>query len=321
MLVMVFWKTHPFFRQWSELFLSQLFEKSDLPSPTHCPYEVKTASTLLSERTEIIYYLQTYFGVPPLKPILDHPEDTLIGKHDEIIIVRDVNEIVGTLRYKYAGEFVTSNKEPIYLVDCFCIHPLWRRKGVGDYLLTQLHRRSNERGRPYALFLKEGAPLSIWLPPLYTGTYVYREICFMERSQCVTSLYMSQAYRIMDHYRVLQPNLFVIRNPKSMNQIWKLYRKGIHSILCGIQDSYQRIGTKKMGWITAWIESPAITDDIREEASRMLSDACYPRFNMIWMDKQWVGNSTLWTLDGQFHWYAYQWTTNVSIQRSYCIMT
>lgn len=321
MLVMVFWKTHPFFRQWSELFLPQLFEQSDLPSPTHHSYEVQTVATPLSERTKIIQYLQQYFGVPPLKPTLDYSENTLLGKQDELLIVRDVHEIAGTLRYKYAGEFVTSNKESIYLVDCFCIHPQWRRKGIGDYLLTQLHRRSNQKGRPYALFLKEGAPLSIWLPPLYTGTYVYREIRVMERSSCITSLYVSQAYRIMDHYRVLQPNLFVIRNPTSINQIWKLYRRGIHSVLCGIQDSYQRIGTKKMGWITAWIESPALTDDIREEASRMLSDACYPRFNMIWMDKQWMGNSTLWTVDGEFHWYAYQWTTNVSIQRSYCMMT
>ena len=326
MIVMVFWKTHPFFRQWSELFLPQLFEKSDLPSPTNHPYEIQTAATPLSERTEIRNYLQTYFGTPPHKPILDHPEEELIGKRDDLLMVReDSGEIAGTLRYRYAGEFVTSNREPIYVVDCFCIHPRWRKTGVGDYLLTQLHRRSNQRGRPYALFLKEGAPLSIWLPPLYTGTYVYREL-YRIKSPLKTpaeifSLYNSQAYRIMDHYRVLQPNLFVIRNPQSMNQIWKLYRRGVHSVLCGIQDSYQRMGHKKMGWITAWIESPAITDDIREEASRMLSDSCYPRFDMIWMDKQWMGNSTIWTVDGQFHWYAYQWTTNVPIQRSYCMMT
>lgn len=316
---MVFWKTHPLFQYWSERFLPKLIEKDNLLSPTQQEYEYYDHTAHISVKQEIRRYLRLYFGIPPHQPIFDHED--LIGKRDELFILRNENKIIGTIRYHYAGEFVTSEKEPIYLVDCFCIHPSWRKKGVGDYLLTQLHRHSNAAGRPYALFLKEGAPLSIWLPPLYTGTYVYRELHCVDKSPLITSLYRSQAYRMMDHYRVLQPNLFIIRNATSMNQIWKIYRKGIHSILFGIQDSHQRKGHQKMGWVTAWIESPLVNDDIREEASRMLSNACYPQFDMIWMDQNWIGTSEQWTVDGQFHWYAYQWTTNITIQRSYCIMT
>ena len=314
---MVFWKTHPFFRQWSELFLPQLFERADLPSPTGTPCVHHDHTAPLSTRREICQYLRTYFGVPPHKPVLIHNEAHLIGKKDDFLLLREDDEIIGTLRYHYVGEFM--NREPIYLVDCFCIHPSWRHKGIGDYLLTQLHRRSNAAHRPYALFLKEGASLPIWLPPFYTGTYVYRELYRTEKSPYVTSLSVSQAYRIMDHYRVLQPSLVVIRNANSINQLWKIYRKGIHSVLIGIQDSYQQMDRKKMGWITAWMESPALTDDIREEASRMLSDACYPRFDMIWMDQKWGNDS--WKTDGQFHWYTYQWTTSSTITRSYCMMT
>lgn len=82
-----------------------------------------------------------------------------------------------------------------------------------------------------------------------------------------------------------------------------------------------------MGWITAWIESPGITDTIREDASYQLSQV--NEFDMIWMDWNWVTKyptkyltkyPITWTIDGPFHWYTYQWTPELSIDRSYCFI-
>ena len=74
---------------------------------------------------------------------------------------------------------------------------------------------------------------------------------------------------------------------------------------------------KKMGWITAWIESPNIN---YEEASTQICDSMYGIFDYIWGNKQWIGNSKEWKTDGQFHWYLYQWNTSIHINNSYCIL-
>ncbi len=77
-----------------------------------------------------------------------------------------------------------------------------------------------------------------------------------------------------------------------------------------------------MCWVTAWIESSSITDECREEASKQLSDLMYPEFDYVWMDRAWTGNSTdsIWTNDGAFSWYLYQWATNIDIKKNYCIL-
>lgn len=115
-----------------------------------------------------------------------------------------------------------------------------------------------------------------------------------------------------------QPDLFVIWNPKAKQQ-WKAYRKGRHHVLACVQDTHQRIGMRRMGWITAWFESPMIPEEVRADAALTLSDTML--FDAVWMDRAWIGKSECnWTPDGWFHWYAYQWTTSLSFGRSYCLV-
>jgi GNAT superfamily N-acetyltransferase len=229
--------------------------------------------------------------------------------------VRDQTEqIAGTIRYHFIGYY---HNKPIYAVDAFCIHPRWRKKGVGDYLLTELNRYVNERQIPYAVFLKEGAPLSILHQPMYTGWYRYRELTDHRSNNKLTDLSVQEAFRIMDIYRTFQPNLFVIRNERS---IWKWYRSYGSSILIGIQDTHQRVGSKKLGWITAWIESPLITDKLRGEAVDAVADSLYPTFDFLWSNERWIGDSMRWKRDGAFHFYTYQWSSDVPIGESYVMM-
>ena len=245
-------------------------------------------------------------------------------------MLKDIDKnIIGCIRYHYLGVFVTNENEEIYCVDCFCINKKWREKGVGDYLLTQLHIYVNKHNIPYSLFLKEGRNLSIVHNPLYTGTYVYRQLEATTLVENVKVLTTTQAYRVMDLFRELSFGMFIIRNILSTNQIWKLYTKDMYKVLVCFQNAYQRFEEdkkmKKIVWATAWIESPNMTDDIREEASKVLSDTMYPEFDYVWMNKEWIGNALLsknpiWLTDGPFHWYSYQWTTCINIKKSYCIL-
>jgi hypothetical protein len=90
------------------------------------------------------------------------------------------------------------------------------------------------------------------------------------------------------------------------------------------QDTYQIFEEngkqKKIGWITAWFESPNISNTFREEASTYLADSMYNIFDYIWANKKWTGISNSWKEDGPFNWYLYQWATSISPKKSYCIM-
>jgi GNAT superfamily N-acetyltransferase len=302
---MVFWKTIGY--------TSSEVSRDSIPSPTGREIE-KAPPEMLSE---IRSFLRSYFGDPPKTPVLELAIDPM----DHVLFVRDeTDQIAGTIRYHFIGNWITSSSQPIYVVDAFCVHPIWRKKGVGDYLLTELNRYANAHQIPHAIFLKEGAPLPILHSPLYTGWYRYREITEYRNSHYLFDLTIQEAYRIMDIYRSVRPNLLIIRNENTSNQIWRWYRKGQNSILIGIQDTYQRIHRKKMGWITTWIESPMITDSIRGEVADAVAHSLFPVFDYVWINEQWKGSSTEWTRDGAFHWYTYQWTTDVPIDVSYSVM-
>lgn len=328
---MVFWKTYPI-EQFIKIkcnfnvFKSLIFNKIPIISPTGIESSIITSCDT-SVVTEIQQFLRKYFGNPPKTPIFDIPMSQLLGEDDHIIYLRDIDKnIVGCIRYHFLGKFITSKNEAIYSVDCFCIHPQWRKKGVGDYLLTQLHIYVNKNKLPYSLFLKEGSQLNIINPKLYSGMYVYKktESSNSTNSNNIHILTKTEAYSLMDIFREFNKNIFIIRNIKSNNQIWKLYRLETHKILVCFQDTFQRFYenniSKKIGWITAWIESPNISDYIREKASSELADSMFNQYDYIWMNKEWSGNSDKWSNDGLFHWYTYQWTTSIHIKKEYCIL-
>lgn len=315
-LLMVFWTTYPLTKVirsfWkTDLFQTDRIDKSPIPSPTG-----KTIEKAI-DTEEIRSFLRTYFGDPPRTPILDLTFDP----DDHVFLVRDqMDQIAGTIRYHFIGNLITSRSEPIYVVDAFCIHPTWRGKGVGDYLLTELNRYVNRNDIPYSVFLKEGSPLSIFHQPTYTGWYRYCELTEHKVSSFITDRSIQQAYQIMDIYRLMRPNVLLIRNEHTTNQIWKWYRKELDWILIGLQDTHQRIGQKKLGWITTWIESPMITEERRREAADAVADMLYPTFDFLWINERWIGNSMRWKRDGAFHWYTYQWSTNATTDVSYGMM-
>jgi len=324
---MVFWKTYPLFK-FIETFKNEnkfkdlSFEKNNLESPTG--YHVELINNLSDSKTMIQIFLKTYFGNPPYSPILDIPESQLIQENDYILFVRDnQNSIAGCVRYHYMGKFISDKAQKIYIVDCFCIHPKWRKKGVGDYLLTSLHRFANNIGIPHCIFLKEGNILSILSQPFYSGIYKYKQV-ENKNLQNVKKLSIEDAYHRINIFQRFYPDLFIIRNKSSTNQYWILYKKDKYMVLACIQDTYQwylkNKQKQKMGWITCWIESPNMNISIRAEASEQIVDSMFGVFDSIWINSEWSGNSNKWIIDGPFHWYSYQWTTSLSIKSNYCIL-
>jgi hypothetical protein len=165
--------------------------------------------------------------------------------------------------------------------------------------------------KPYAIFLKEGSLLPAI--PFYSSMYAYRFI--KDKPNNIIEVPTKNAYRLMQIYKKSR-DFFMIARPTD-NQYWRLYKNGIHSVLACVQDTYQTLHGKRMGWITAWIESPGITDTMRGDASYQLSEV--PGFDMIWMDWNYC-NKKDWIMDGEFHWYTYQWTSGISIDKSFCFI-
>lgn len=60
---------------------------------------------------------------------------------------------------------------PWGIVDWYCVHPLWRSKGLGSSLLETLDLVTYKIGRKAHIFLKEGMPLPLPHIPIYT-TYL-----------------------------------------------------------------------------------------------------------------------------------------------------
>lgn len=310
---MVFWSIYPGFCYATSLFTPCIIHKAPLPSPTG--HSIKRVNTM-EEATEVRQFLRCYFGSPPRTPVLDIPESYLLEPADDLFIVRDDSkELAGCIRYHVLGHFLPSQK-PISIVDGFCIHPQWRKKGLGDYLLTELHRYQKEK--PFALFLKEGPSLSLF--PHYSGQYVYRRLSYMP-STYLHAISAKCARQLITIHLQFQPDLFVICPNHGRNQQWFLYKMGLTSVVACVQDTFQRIKGERMGWVTAWLESPSITEDDRALASEAIAGACYSSYAYLWMNRLWVGSAKDWKADGGFHWYTYQWSTTATMGISYAVIS
>ena len=60
------------------------------------------------------------------------------------------------------------------IVDWYCVHPLWRSKGIGSALLETLDTVTFQMGRKAHVFLKEGVPLPFHIPVYTTFLYCRR---------------------------------------------------------------------------------------------------------------------------------------------------
>jgi hypothetical protein len=347
---MVFWTSYPITHYFKGIyplhsFISLQFTKQYIKSPTGKEAEIYTFENNENSKQKlqiIQFFLKTYFGNPPKTPILNIPISELLNFKDTIIIVNDLsNNIVGCIRYKYIGKLIINSENidhDIYCEDCFCIHPDWRKKGLGDYILTVLHNYVNKNNIPYSIFIKEGTQLGIILKPMYSSYYVYTSTKNIQNQnqnpENIQNISPEKALKIMNIFQeFFEPNKYmIIHNPNNINQIWKLYSNNVNKILVCFQDTYQITYNnldenidksdnypKRIGWITAWFETKNIPDNIKEIAINELINSVKDIFDYIWANSEWIPNSMNWKKDGPFHIYNYQWATNINIKKNYCI--
>jgi ribosomal protein S18 acetylase RimI-like enzyme len=348
---MVFWKSMPIDYIWklynnNDTFQSLIFDKDDIILKCSDQYTVSFININninninIYKLEQVSTFLRNYFKKSTNSPILDIPPNELIDKNiNSFIITVESNEsnqsndmIIGCIRYKYIGNFATTLNR-IYSIDCFCIHPQWRKKGIGDMLLTTLHKYVNKNDIPHNIFLKEGNKLGIIHQPTYSGTYIYREIKYYKTND-IQKINPTRAHKIVTYFQELSNNsLFVIFNPNNTkNQEWYLYinpQNNLEKILVCFQNTYQYFSTdistdnnktrNKIAWGTAWFETN-ISDETRKNAINQFISCLYTRYKYVWMNKAWIDDTTEWKYDGDFHWYLYQWNTSLTIKRNYCII-
>ena len=287
---------------------------TSVASPTGRPCQPLTAQPVAP-------FIEAHFRSSPTAPPFKY-----VTAPDEIFLTVDDEKsaLAGTIRARPIGTF---DGEPVSVIDCFCVRPDWRKRGLGSYLLRQLQTEAAARGRYNAIFLKEGAPLSLFgIHPFYSSVYAYRYVAngVASGSSAAKPIPTHVAHRLVDNYILLNPDTFLIRNREAANQNWFYWRESATAwVIALIQDSYQEFpnGGGKIGWMTGWLESGRLSTTARRQAAEAITAAAAPAaYDWVWLDERWTGDSPVFARDCPFHWYSYQWATSLLPGQSYCIM-
>lgn len=287
------------------------FDEVSLISPTGRSAKLATYPATLLQT-----FLELHFGNPPKTPTLKlefSPTDILLYVED------NKSQIAGMIRYSYAGHLDTTS---INVVDCFCIAPVWRKLGLGTYLLTMLHQETMRRGLQFSIFLKESAPIFALKRPFYSSSYVYTRT--HRRESNVQHLVSHRlALSLVDNYLKIYPDTFTVVKRTGKPTIWRLWHHSPYSILASFHNSFQihPETNSPIGWCTGWLESSTQAPaSIRNEAISAMMDSL--PFDWVWADKAWIGSAMAdprWSIDGPFHWYSYQWTPTCPPHGSYIL--
>ena len=113
-----------------------------------------------------------------------------------VVYAKKNGSIVGTIASRSLGTtqfHMISEKEQKMskypktgYIDFFCVHPDFRKSGLGTLLLKHIDYYTNEIGRSIHFFQKEITPL-LHVPPIWMGTYIVREVNHIGQNPHVTS--------------------------------------------------------------------------------------------------------------------------------------
>lgn len=286
------------------------------------------------EAKRVSIFLAEYFGNPPKTPILRIPPSELF--QDEIDSRRytfywqEDGQIVGTIRYRlWALKTISGSNTPIpiWLVDAFCVHPKFRGKKIGTWLLKYLHSWANQRGIPYAAFLKEGHPLTIPKLPFKTGIYAYLKIQenYAKPIKNIKRISFQLAENWLKAYGSITSKRETLKPVDTLEHFsaWYLYRSDRVWLILRAENTNQfSIGSTvdtqwntkihQLGWITHVYESPSwVTlqhsqkNNIITEASEQIAKEL--NWESVWISSEWVEEGDIWKIDGPYYFYSFQW--------------
>ena len=107
---------------------------------------------------------------------IEHIEKQIENLIWDVYVAVSDSMVVGTLVRRWIpGFFMGGARWGLAgVVDYYCVHPAYRKKGVGRNLLTYLH---NESGRPMPPHIMLWEGLQVTVPPLIAGV-LYSKECF-----------------------------------------------------------------------------------------------------------------------------------------------
>jgi len=150
----------------------------DIPSDLN-PGKCRVSVSKFKDVPGIAKLLNEWFEDPSSKTkaqvTTEWLRSTYLDSHAIWIVAKDSR---GTVR-GCVSSFITMSPYPNSLVGCgkphpwgivdwYCVHPLWRSKGLGSSLLEVLDLVTYRIGRRAHVFLKEGIPLPLPHVPIYS---------------------------------------------------------------------------------------------------------------------------------------------------------
>jgi GNAT superfamily N-acetyltransferase len=165
-----------FIKKW-DVTLAKKLKEPNLLDAGKTPCRVNVAS--MKDVTGIVKLLNSQYDLSDSKSKTVVTEEwiraTFLLCHAIWIVAKDA---LGTIRgcvvsFKSAAPYPNafcgcSMSDPWGIVDWFCVHPLWREKGVGSEMLEALDLITFKMGRRAHVFLKEGYPLPLPQIPIYS---------------------------------------------------------------------------------------------------------------------------------------------------------
>jgi GNAT superfamily N-acetyltransferase len=201
---------------------------------------------------------------------------------------------------------------PVHATDWLCVVPAHRNTGLTSRILSVGYSYLRDKGIHHCIYLKEGQPMRMTSSPLYSSTYLFRRI--LGSGDLKNSLSPPRASRLMAQIRRVRPDTFILHSETLLNQTWRFWKWGLSWILMGFQDAYQSFEGGTVGTLSAFFSAGPV---LKAEFEALLDSA---PFSWIWADSAFVKDAEGWTVDGPFHWYAYQWATCLPFSDQYCLM-
>lgn len=282
---------HPFVFQ-------QSFEK-----PLFTNYEIMD----VSNSTEIIQFYNKNYAMFPKSRVALTQEllETFLVRDGTIIIgIRQGILLVGCIFLRHLG-FLMSGSQALpthpqaVLVDFFCVDRAHRKKGIGTKLLQATVYEGTQRGIQVYFFVKEGLP-HMHCPPLRTSTYIWRP-----RTK-PAPVNLKRFLRLSEQH----PKGAELWNSPRFSHHTKVYECTAFKtpVYVAVTDMFHRSdpGGLTMGeilWVWHDISKGALEDQQIQRVIETVVDSC--AFDLLFMDVGLPHDTSLWTTDVTYSWYAF----------------
>lgn len=248
---MSFWKSSPG-PTWSDLFWSS-FSCSGVPiaQPIRRFRFAKPSSPSFilglahpSEATAISEFLASHFQITESSSCCLPADRIRYGIETDwiVVVAKQSKQIVGCVLCRFLGavqfhilhqsQRKSSQFPKSGYIDFFCVAPEFRSTGLSSLLLKAVDYYSNEAGRAILFFQKEISPL-LQLPPIWSGTYISREVL-----KTIPSLSVERTRKLPLFQQTAKFHISFVQKVQSHDTTYYLYDRGNFEIGVAITNTY-----------------------------------------------------------------------------------